>query len=172
MRVAMDLINGKLTEAHLIHIRHTGQRLKKLAPELELLPNELEHLLESINELKDLVDNLEINESAKHKLRQRCGNLRASVEEYRFWGVEEIEVRFESAQAAMVPFVEREPDGKPTPRWKKIGVAILGISAILGNANNVAKTVQESFTLLESGAKTAVKDSSTIIEAVEGKLHH
>jgi hypothetical protein len=168
----MDLIKSKLTEAHVIHIRHTGQRLKKLAPELTLWPNELDHLLESINELRDMVDNLDLNESAKHRLRQRCGSLRTSVEEYRFWGVEEIEVCFESTQAAMIPFVKREPSGSPKPSWKKIGAAIIGISTILGNANTVAKNVQESFTLLESGAKTAVEHSSTIIEAVEEKLRH
>jgi hypothetical protein len=167
-----DSIKGRLGEGQLTHIRHTGQRLKKLAPELGLWPNELEHLLKSIDELKEMVENLDLNESAKHRLRLRCSSLRTSVEEYRFWGVEEIEVCFESAQAAMVPFVERESDGRPSASWKKIGIAILGISTILGNANTAAKNIHESFTLLESGRKTVVEDSSAIIEAVEQRLRH
>jgi hypothetical protein len=164
-----DAIKGKLTEGSITHIRHTGQRLKKLAPELELWPNELATILTSIDELREMVERLELDEAAKHKLRQRCNSLRTAVEEYRFWGVEQIEVCFESTQAAMVPFVKREgPNGELSATWKKIGVAIVCISSILGNANSVVKNVHESFTLLESGAKVASEHSGALLREIEG----
>jgi len=92
-------VKANLTASHLTHVLHTGQRLKDISPECLLKADDLESILKSVEELRQTIEELDIPEVAKHKLRQRCGSLHQAVEEYRFWGVDGIEVSFEVLKA-------------------------------------------------------------------------
>jgi hypothetical protein len=164
-----DMKRG-LSGVHLTHVLHTAKRMNELSPECLLKADDIAGIFKAIEDLELTIEELDLSRVAKHKLRQRCAALRYAVEEYKFWGIEEIEVAFETAHGAMIPFVEKDKQGKTTKTWKRIGAALIVISGFLGKANSTYKTVHESFQLLESGIEAVAERAEPVVEAIEAKL--
>jgi hypothetical protein len=164
-----DQLKGVLTQGHLTHILHTGQRLKTLVPEAELAKEDLDSILSSLEELERTIEELGISETSKHKLRQRCSAIEDAVEEYRFWGVQGIEITLESATSVMVPLVERDAEGKPTIPWNKIINVVFLISKVLDCASTDAQHVHKAYLFLEPTVSIVEQHAGHLIEGIIDK---
>lgn len=158
-----------LTPAHLTQVLNTGQRLKTLVPECELDSGSLESISASVAELRAVIDELTVSEAAKHRLRQRCSGIELAIAEYKFWGVEAIEISFQATQGELLSHVEKDENGSLTQRWQKISRFIVAIARVLGEANMAYKNVHESVLLLGSVGHSVVQHAAPIIEAIEHK---
>jgi hypothetical protein len=166
----INQFKADLKDVQIADIRHIGQRLKTLVPECTLEDGSLEKILKSIEELRAAIDELNMSEAVKYKLRQRCSAVEEAVANYQFWGADGIEVSFDATTGALLPYVERDAKGHVTIPWKKIGNIVLAISNIIGSANTGYEHVHKAYLALEPTVSIVEQHAGQTIEAIKDKL--
>lgn len=167
---AIDQFKPDLKEVQIEGILHIGQRLKTLVPECMLEDGSLNQILKSIEELRAAIDVLSMSETVKYKLRQRCLAVQEAVANYQFWGAGGIEISFDAAAGALLPYIERDDKGHATIPWRKIGNIILAISNIIAAANTGYDHIHKTYLALEPTVTVVGQHAGQMIEAIKDQL--
>jgi hypothetical protein len=100
----------------------------------------------------------------KYKLGQRIADLRRSIAEYRFWGIQSIEIHFDAARGAVAPLVEVDEKRQIAFPWKKVVDALFTISGVIGNATAGYKHIHDAYALVEPHARAVMQLAARIVE--------
>lgn len=99
-----------LKDTSVTAIQFTAERLEELVPEAEMFNQELLDITIQLNDFVAALETLNLSPATLLKLKQRVAMLRNALEEYSFWGVEQIELNFDALVGAWAPMVERTPE--------------------------------------------------------------
>ena len=159
-----------LKDTSITAIHFTAERLEELVPESEMTSQELGDISMQLDEFAVALDDLNLSPATLLKLKQRVAKLRNALEEYGFWGVDQIEVQFDALVGAWAPMVERTPEGKIKPVWERMKNHLVTISGYIATATSSYKTIHEGFLLAAPYVEPAIKQIASTAKAIEGVI--
>ena len=144
---------SRLTGSDLTGLRHTAVHLCRHVNESVLADGEMGEVFRAIDEMSQSLSEEKLSKHVRSVLEERLAAIRRALEDYRFWGVSDIDRAYRDFVATLIMDVEVRVEVQKIDAkgqfWKKASAVIVTLAALVQLATGSVELGQKTLPFIE-----------------------